>query len=109
MSAYRLGSLNGWTQRIALKRDKFNAHLEKMINYLNRMNEYLDYKYKRGFELALAKYQYDLWLNNHLIWHILFNKKTRRHFVRINSPKKRASMIIKESVKLVLEKLGLRK
>ncbi len=109
MSAYRVGSLNGWTQRVAHNRQKFNVHLEKMIEYLNRLNAHLDYNYKCGFELALAKYQYDFWLNNHLIWHILFNKNTRGHFVRSNSPKKRAKMIIKESAKLVLEKLGLRK
>ena len=102
MSAYRLGSIGGWTDRLKRDPKKYISHFENMIQWLKRLNKYLDYKYDKGFSDAITKHQYQLWLYKNYVWHIVFNRNTRLYFVKNNSFKTRMIILVKGTAKFIL-------
>lgn len=103
MSAYRVDSVGSWSIRSKAFKEK---HYQNMLHALKSINENTDYRYDNAFQVAIAKYKYDLKYYKDQIFSILKEPDTRAVFRRY-SVKDRGIIVAKCIIRGVLKKLHL--
>ena len=110
MSAYRVGVSGGWTATMMRNKKNHERHINEMIQYLQRVDNFTQGRYHQSYVQAIAKYRVDAVNLGVGVWRALFDTEVRAHLKeKYPAFGKRAAFICKSMAKGILLRLGIYK
>ncbi len=103
MSAYRTSVSGSWTDKLMKDKKRYVKHMNNMVEYLKKINEFTDGKNQDAFKKAIAKYRIFAMNVGSCPWRVLVDKDIREELKQMYpSTKKRTMFVLKSMAKNIL-------